>query len=78
MFDKYVDNYMNAEPLIPLPKENNNKPLVIIELMMLWLIWASGLIAGLFLFILEQIVGHMKRHKHGRQQDTIYPLQVST
>ena len=53
IFDKFVDNYINAERYQPLPKQNNNKPLVITQLMMLWLIWLSGLTVGLFVFFGE-------------------------
>ena len=67
MLNKFFDDYMNKEPLIPLPKENNNKPLVAIQLMMLWLIWGSSLIVGIFLFLVELVLGqiadHLKRHE---------------
>ena len=33
---KLVDDYMNAEPYIPLPKKSKNKPLVLEQLIMLW------------------------------------------
>ena len=64
IFDKLLDDYMDAEPFIPLPKENVNKPLVNVQLMMLWLIWVSGLGAGLLVFIgevmAEGIIEHLK------------------
>ena len=44
---------MNAEPYDPQPKEYVNKPLVIVQLMMLWLIWISGMGAGLLAFFGE-------------------------
>ena len=46
---------MNEDPYIPLPKENDNKPLVITQLLMLWIIWGSGLTAGLFAFVGEHV-----------------------
>ena len=46
---------MNADPLIPLPIENDNKPLVFTQLSMLWLIWVSGLIAGVLAFLGELV-----------------------
>ena len=67
MLNKFADDYTNKERLIPLPKANNNKPLVAIQLMMLWLIWGSSLIVGIFLFLVElvsgQIAGHLKRRE---------------
>ena len=55
IIDKFVDDLMNADPYIPLPKENDNKPLVMTQLMMLWIIWGSGLTAGLFAFVGEHV-----------------------
>ena len=72
IFDKLFDNYMNAEPYIPQPKENDNKPLVNVQLMMLWLIWVSGLTAGLFAFfgelMAEGISKHLKQIRWPRQK----------
>ena len=48
---------MNAEPYIPLPKKNKNKPLVLEQLIMLWIISISGLAIGLFVFIGELVAG---------------------
>ena len=63
---------MNAEPYIPQPKENDNKPLVNVQLMMLWLIWVSGLTAGLFAFfgelMAEGISKHLKQIRWPRQK----------
>ena len=50
---------MNADPYIPLPTENDNKPLVITQLMMLWIIWGTGLTAGFFAFIGEHLARKM-------------------
>ena len=55
IIDKFVDDLMNADPLIPLPIENDNKPLVFTQLSMLWLIWVSGLIAGVLAFFGELV-----------------------
>ena len=55
IIDKFVDDLMNADPLIPLPIENDNKPLVFTQLSMLWLIWVSGLIAGVLAFLGELV-----------------------
>ena len=46
---------MEAEPYIPLPKQNVNQPLVFNQLLMLWIIWAGGLTAALFAFFGELI-----------------------
>ena len=53
---------MNAEPYIPQPKENDNKPLVNVQLMMLWILWASGLAAGLLAFLGELMAGGLAKH----------------
>ena len=67
VLNKFADDYTNKERFIPLPKANNNKPLVAIQLMMLWLIWGSGLIVGIFLFLVElasgQVADHLKRRE---------------
>ena len=55
IIDKFVDDLINADPYIPLPKESDNKPLVITQLMMLWIIWGSGLTAGLLAFFGEHL-----------------------
>ena len=57
IFDRFVDKYMEAEPYIPLPKENVNQPLVFDQLMMLWIIWVGGLAAGILAFFGEFIAG---------------------
>ena len=46
---------MNLDPSIPLPKHSNNKPLVNMQLMMLWLFLVSGLVAGLIAFFGEHL-----------------------
>ena len=52
-----VDVHMNAEPLIPLPKKNTDKPLNIRQLMGLWLIWGISITAGILVFLGEFLVG---------------------
>ena len=52
---------MEAEPYIPLPKENVNQPLVFDQLMMLWIIWVGGLTAGIFAFFGEIIAGKIPK-----------------
>ena len=80
ILNKFLDNYMNAEPYIPQPKENVNKPLVFVQLMMLWLIWVSGLAAGLFVFFGELmakgIADHLKQitWPRQRQDNTLHPM----
>ena len=44
---------MNAEPLLPLPKVRNNEALHPDQLIMLWLIWACGIVLGTLLFLAE-------------------------
>ena len=45
---------MNKIPLIPLPKQSEDEPLKPIQLVMLWFIWASGILVSLFTFLIEQ------------------------
>ena len=45
---------MNKIPLIPLPKQSEDEPLKPIQLVMLWLIWASGILLSLVAFLIEQ------------------------
>ena len=84
IFKKFLDNYMNAEPYIPQPKENVNKPLVFMQLMMLWLMWISGLTAGIIAFFGELTAGGFTtRHKQitwtrQRKDNTIQPMTQMT
>ena len=61
IFKRFLDKYMEAEPYIPLPKENVNQPLVFDQLMMLWIIWVGGLAAAIFAFFGEFIAGHIPK-----------------
>ena len=74
--EKLLDNYLNADPYIPLPKQNDNKPLVFEQLIMLWLISGLTLTAGLFVFFGELIAGgfakHTKKHAGATQQVNIF------
>ena len=60
---------MEAEPYIPLPKENINQPLVFEQLMMLWLIWVSGLTAGIFAFFGELTAGSLSKNPKMTQRN---------
>lgn len=70
---------MNADPYIPLPKQNENEPLVFEQLIMLWFVWVSGLAVGLIAFFGELVAAkrakHIKRITGPRQtQDiTLHP-----
>ena len=84
IFKKFLDNYMNAEPYIPQPKENINKPLVFMQLAMLWLIWISGLTAGIIAFFGELTAGGFTTHQkkitgtRQRKDNTIHPMTLMT
>ena len=54
---------MEADPYIPLPEQNENKPLVFEQLIMLWLISVLSLTAGLFIFFCELIAGGFAKRK---------------
>ena len=58
---------MNGEPFIPLPKQRHNKPLMPVQLLMLWLMWACGVTAGLIVFLVELKAGVKERHKEVRK-----------
>ena len=73
---------MNADPYIPLPKENDNKPLVMTQLMMLWIIWVGGLTAGILGFFGEFIAGHIPKDQKKLttrigQGGVIHPMALS-
>ena len=73
---------MEAEPYIPLPKENINQPLVFNQLMMLWIIWVGGLAAGIFAFCGEFIAGHIPKDQKKLttrigQGGVIHPMALS-
>ena len=57
-----VDVHMNAEPLIPLPKKNTDKPLNVRQLMGLWFIWGISAAAGILVFLTEFLVGIKAKH----------------
>ena len=57
-----VDVHMNAEPLIPLPKKNTDKPLNITQLMGIWFIWGISITAGILVFLGELLVGIRAKH----------------
>ena len=54
---------MNAEPLIPLPKKNTDKPLNIRQLMGIWFIWGVSITAGVLVFLSEILVGIRAKHQ---------------
>ena len=58
---------MNGEPFIPLPKQRHNEPLTIVQLMMLWLMWACGMAAGIIAFLVELKAGVKEKHKDVRK-----------
>ena len=53
---------MNAEPLIPLPTKNTDKPLNIRQLMGLWFIWCISIAAGILVLLCELMVGILAEH----------------
>ena len=55
IYEELVDPYLNSEPLIPLPKVRVNEALSPEQLIMLWLIWACGIILGILAFFFELI-----------------------
>lgn len=62
---------MDAEPDIPMPKENDGKPLIFVQLIMLWLIWTSGLAASGLAFLGELVavaIAKRLRPKAGPRQ----------
>ena len=45
---------MNREAIAQLPKKtSSNEPLYLVQLIMLWLIWASGMSVGTLAFLVE-------------------------
>ena len=62
IYRKIAEPYLNAEPLIPLPKVRDNEALVPDQLIALWLIWACGITLGTLVFLLE--LTSIKQLKH--------------
>ena len=55
---------MNAEPLIPLPKQRPNTGLEPVQLLMLFLLWALGMTLAILAFLAELMLGvKAKQHK---------------
>ena len=53
IYRKIAEPYLNAEPLLTLPKVRDNEALGPDQLVMLWLIWACGVILGTLAFLVE-------------------------
>ena len=55
-----LDPYMNREAIAQLPKKtSSNEPLNLVQLIMLWLIWASGMAVGTLAFLVELKFGSL-------------------
>ena len=68
-----TDDYLNAEPLIPLPKVRVNGALVPEQLIMLWWMWAGGMALGMLVFFIERFPrGKAKANKNGRHKVVQY------
>ena len=55
---------MNREAIAQLPKKtSSNEPLYLVQLIMLWLIWASGMVVGTLAFLAEIKVGSLGKKR---------------
>ena len=54
---------MNAEPLIPLPKNVLNEGLEPVQLLMLFLVWSIGIALGSLAILAELAVGTKNKHQ---------------
>ena len=63
---KILDGYMNAEPLIPLPKQRHNEALKPVQLIMLFLLWGFGLTIGVLAFLVEHAARVKAKQQKGR------------
>ena len=63
--------HMDAEPYIPLPTKNVDKPLTIMQLTGLWFIWGIGLSVGIFVFLGEFLAGIKAKKPKNREVDNI-------
>ena len=61
----HLDPYMNRLPLFPLPKQRAaDSSLMMVQLIMLWLLWAVGVTIAVLTFLVELMTGgKVKRHK---------------
>ena len=54
IFVRFMNDYMDATPLIPLPNQRlEMKGLEPIQLFMLFLLWTGGIILGILAFLVE-------------------------
>ena len=64
VFTHILDPYMNTEAVDQLPKKtSSNEPLYLVQLIMLWLIWASGMMLGTLVFLVELKFGYPGKAK---------------
>ena len=55
---------MNREAIAQLPKKtSSNEPLNMVQLIMLWLIWASGMALGTLAFLAELKFGSLSKER---------------
>ena len=55
---------MNREAIAQLPKKtSSNEPLYLVQLIMLWLIWASGMALGTLAFLAELKFGSLSKER---------------
>ena len=55
---------MNREAIAQLPrKTSSNEPLTLVQLIMLWLIWASGMAVGTLAFLVELKFGSLGKER---------------
>ena len=50
---------MTRQPLFPLPRQSEGKGLILVQLVMLWIVWAGGLTIAVFSFLVELMTGGM-------------------
>ena len=71
IYKKMVDVHMDAEPYIPLPTKNVDKPLTIMQLTGLWFIWGIGLTVGILAFLGEFLAGIKAKKPKNREVENI-------
>ena len=70
---------MNAEPLIPLPKNVLNEGLKPVQLLMLFVVWSFGIALGLLAILAELAVGTKNKHQRKMKvKENAWEMQTVT
>ena len=79
IYQKILYPYMNAEPLIPLPKKALNEGLKPVQLLMLFVVWSFGIALGSLAILAELAVGTKNKHQRKMKvKENAWEIQTVT